>query len=94
MRCLRAPTESVLVERENSSRGGAYNQQHKHPLQDAETSEYQQDGVPGEYGLDTKEKDKSDATTSEEETNAHVFRKRADNRDMSRCPTVLLAHGS
>ena len=46
---LARPTESVLVEPENSSRGGAYNQQHKHPLQDAETSVYQQDGVPGEY---------------------------------------------
>ena len=33
------PTESVLVEPENSSRGGTFDQQHKHPLQDAETSE-------------------------------------------------------
>ena len=46
---LARPTESVLVEPENSSRGGAHKQQHKHPLQDAETSVYQQDGVPGEY---------------------------------------------
>ena len=45
MRCLHAPTESVLVEPENPSRGGACDHQHKHPLQDAETSEYQQDGV-------------------------------------------------
>ena len=36
---LARPTESVLVEPENSSRGGTYDQQHKHPLQDAETSE-------------------------------------------------------
>ena len=46
---LARPTESVLVEPENSSRVGAYDQQHKNPLQDAETSEYQQDGIPGEY---------------------------------------------
>ena len=36
---------------ENSSRGGTYEQQHKHPLQDAETSECQQDGIPGEYWI-------------------------------------------
>ena len=41
--------ESVLVEPETSSRGGAYDQQHKDPLQDAKTSEYQHNGVPGEY---------------------------------------------
>ena len=29
---LARPTKSVLVEPENSSRGGAYSQQHKHPL--------------------------------------------------------------
>ena len=46
---LARPTESVLVEPEDSSRGGGHDQQHKHPLQDAETFEYQQDGVPGEY---------------------------------------------
>ena len=46
---LAHPTESVLVEPEDSSRGGAHDQQHKHPLQDAEASEYQQDGIPGEY---------------------------------------------
>ena len=34
---------------EDSSRGGAHDQQHKHPVQDAEASEYQQDGLPGEY---------------------------------------------
>ena len=45
---LARSTESVLVEPENSSLGGANNQQHKHPLQDAETSEYQHNGVPGE----------------------------------------------
>ena len=43
------PTESVVVEPENSSRGGAHNQQHKHTLQDAETSVYQQDRVSAEY---------------------------------------------
>ena len=64
---LACPTESVLVEPENLSRGGAYNQQHKHPLQDVETSVYQPDGVLENTGMDTKEweKDKSDATTSE-----------------------------
>ena len=36
---LARTTESVLVEPENSSRGGPHDQQHKHPLQDAETSE-------------------------------------------------------
>ena len=46
---LTRPTESVLVESENSSRGGTYDQQQKHPLQDAETSECQQDAIPGEY---------------------------------------------
>ena len=46
---LARPTESVLVEPEDSSRGGPHDQQHKHPLQDAEASEYQQDGIPGEY---------------------------------------------
>ena len=46
---LARTTESVLVEPDNSSRGGTYDQEHKHPLQDAETSEYQQNGIPGEY---------------------------------------------
>ena len=38
---LARSTESVLVEPENSPRGGAHNQQHEDPLQDAGTSEYQ-----------------------------------------------------
>ena len=50
VRCLHASRNLfVLVEPENSSRGGTYDQQHKHPLQDAETSECQQDGIPEEY---------------------------------------------
>ena len=44
---LARTTESVLVKLEDSSCGGAH-AQHKHPLQDAETSEYQQDGIPAE----------------------------------------------
>ena len=73
---LARPTESVLVESENSSRGGAYDQQHKHPLQEP-LNVNKMESLEN-TGLDTKEweKDESDATTSKEETIAHVCRKR------------------
>ena len=75
---LARSTESVPVEPENSSRGGAYNQQHKHPLQDAETSVYQQDGVPGEYwnGHERVEEGQIRCDDLRGETNAHLCRKR------------------
>ena len=75
---LARPSESLFVKPEDSSRDGAHAQQ-KHPLQDAETAEHQQNGISEEnIGLDSKEseRDKSEATTSEEETNAHVCRQR------------------
>ena len=43
-----ARTTECSCQLEDSSRGGAHTQ-HEHPLQDAETSERQQDGVLGEY---------------------------------------------
>ena len=50
---LALPTESVLLEPQTSSRvisAGACDRHHRHPLQEAETSRCQKNGIPGENG--------------------------------------------